>query len=177
MIAPVFVDTNVFVYWRDSTDTSKQVRATEWLTTLWRENRGRTRTQVLAEYYTVVSRKPGMRMPREAAWRDVQALRSWKPQPVDVELLDRAHAIELKHRLSWWDCQVVAAAQMQGCHLLLTEDLQDGATYDGVVTRSPFTMKVAEEAGAYTLPPRYPSRHRGRGRPRRNVGRGMSSDG
>jgi hypothetical protein len=55
--------------------------------------------------------------------------------------------------------------------LLLSEDLQDGADYGGIVVRSPFTLRVAEEKGAYTLPPRLASRHRGRGRPRKSAKR------
>jgi hypothetical protein len=50
---------------------------------------------------------------------------------------------------------------------MLTEDLQDKAEYDGVTVRNPFLLAVAEEAGAYPVPHRVPSRHRGRGRPRK----------
>ena len=62
---------------------------------------------------------------------------------------------------------VVAAAQLQGCALLLTEDLQDGAVYGGVTVRSPFTLDVREPAPAYTVAPLPNPRHRGRGRPRK----------
>jgi predicted nucleic acid-binding protein len=166
MTASVFVDTNILVYWRDSSDAAKQTRATEWLDTLWRERRGRTSTQVLAEYYSAVTRKQRVRMASEDAWRDVQALVSWNPCPVTVDLLNRARVIEHKYRLSWWDSQIVAAAQAQGCALLLTEDLQDGANYDGVVARNPFVLGVSEERTAYAPAPKSTSRYRGRGRPR-----------
>jgi predicted nucleic acid-binding protein len=166
MTAPVFVDTNVLVYWRDSTDAAKQLRATEWLDTLWRERRGRISTQVLAEYYSAVTRKSRLRMSQEDAWRDVQALLSWNPCAISVDVLNRAHAIEHTYRLSWWDSQVVAAAQLQGCALLLTEDLQDGANYDGVVARNPFVLGVSEEHASYVPAPKSSTRYRGRGRPR-----------
>jgi hypothetical protein len=102
----------------------------------------------------------------EEAWRDIQALISWNPFPVNVELLNRARVIENKYRLSWWDSQIVAAAQAQGCAMLLTEDLQDGAIYDGVVARNPFVLGVSEEHMAYALAPKSAARYRGRGRPR-----------
>jgi hypothetical protein len=86
-------------------------------------------------------------MAPEDAWRDVQALLSWKPHPINVELLNRARVIELKYRLSWWDSQIVAAAQAQGCQLLLTEDLQDGAIYDSVVARNPFPSRLTAVVG------------------------------
>jgi predicted nucleic acid-binding protein len=166
MTGPCFVDTDVLVYWRDARDPVKQLRAREWLELLWREQRGRTSMQVLAEFYSVMTRKFSTRITPDEAWRDVQAILAWKPQAIDSEILRRAHEIEVKHRLNWWDAQVVAAAQAQGCALLLSEDMQDGAEYGGVIVRSPFTLRIAEEAAAYAPAPRLEPKHRGRGRPR-----------
>ena len=168
MIAPVFVDTNIFVYARDPRDPVKRARAAEWLDLLWREQRGRTSAQVLSEYYSVVTRKATMGVAPEQAWEYVRALMAWNPQQIDGALAARAYLIEGRHRLSWWDCLIVAAAQAQGCALLLTEDLQDKAEYGGVTVRNPFLLAVAEEGSAYSVPQRVASRHRGRGRPRRN---------
>ncbi|MNC94307.1 hypothetical protein D3C83_111260 [compost metagenome] len=60
---------------------------------------------------------------------------------------------------------VVAAAQLQGCALLLTEDLQDGAAFGAVTVRSPFTLDVREPVAAYAAMPAMMPRHRPRGRP------------
>src|SRR5712692_5673330 len=59
----VFVDTNVLVYARDSSERTKHPRARAWLEMLWRERTGRLSTQVLHEYYVTVTRnlKPGLR--------------------------------------------------------------------------------------------------------------------
>ena len=165
MIAPCFVDTNVLIYWRDASDPVKQVRAREWLDTLWREQRGRTSVQVLSEFYSVMTRK-FTSVPRDETWRDVQSFMTWSPQPVDSDLMRRAREIEASFQLNWWDCLIVAAAQMQRCALLLTEDLQDGASYGGVIVKNPFKLGVAEEHSAYAAMPKVVSRHRGRGRPR-----------
>jgi predicted nucleic acid-binding protein len=167
MTAPVFVDTNIFVYARDSRDAAKRVRAREWLDVLWRDMRGRTSVQVLNEYYALLTQRAKFRVSRDTAWDDVRELLKWKPQELDGEVLTRAHAIEERFRLSWWDCLIVAAAQAQGCALLLTEDLQDGADYGGVIVRNPFVLGVAEEHTAYAPVQKLASRHRGRGRPRR----------
>ena len=175
MSARVFVDTNVFVYARESSEPQKRARACEWLELLWKELRGRTSVQVLNEYYSVITQQARFKVSREEAWSDIAELLEWRPQEIDREVMARAYDIEGRYRLNWWDCLIVGAAQAQECLLLLTEDLQDGASYDGVVVRSPFTLRIAEEAGAYTLPPRLPSRHRGRGRPRRNPPRAASS--
>src|SRR5262245_11716226 len=176
MTAHVFVDANVFVYARDPRDVAKQSLARDWLRLLWDDHRGRTSTQVLSEFYDVVTRKLRPRVANETAWEEVQSYLAWNPQPVNTEVLTRARDVERRHRLNWWDCLVIAAAQTQNCVLLLSEDLQDGGDYDGVIVRSPFTLRVAEEAGAYSLPPRLPSRHRGRGRPRTRPQRAATGD-
>jgi hypothetical protein len=62
---------------------------------------------------------------------------------------------------------IVAAAQLQECALLLTEDLQDGAVFGAATARSPFTLEVREAAATYTVERRGPPLHRPRGRPRR----------
>ncbi len=178
MTALVFVDTNLLIYARDPRNLAKRATATEWIRLLWNEERGRTSIQVLNEYYNVLTRKFRAVVQREDVWEDVQAyLSSWDPQPIDAEVLGCAHDVEIRYRLNWWDCLVVAAAQVQQCVLLLSEDLQDGADYGGVVVRSPFTLRIAEEAGAYSLPPRLVSRHRGRGRPRRTTIRSATASG
>jgi predicted nucleic acid-binding protein len=167
MTAPVFVDTNVLLYWRDGRDAAKQARAAEWLAHLWREKTGRTSTQVLSEYYVNVTRKLDPGLPADEAWDDVQALLAWDPQPIDGALLQRGQTVSSRYGLSWWDSLVVAAAQVQGCSLLLTEDLQDRADYGGVTVRNPFVLALGEEAAAYGAAAVVASRHRSRGRPRR----------
>jgi predicted nucleic acid-binding protein len=166
MIEPCFVDSNVFIYARDPGDPIKQKRANEWLFHLWREELGRTSVQVLSEFYSTVTRKLASPVVPADAWHEVQTLFAWDPQPVDVVLLKRAHDVEQRWRLSWWDSLIVAAAQLQRCGLLLSEDLHDGVVYGGVTVRSPFTLDVREPLPTYAVPAARP-RHRGRGRPRR----------
>jgi predicted nucleic acid-binding protein len=171
MTAPVFVDTNVLVYARDAGEPLKQARAAEWLAYLWRERAGRISTQVLSEYYVGVTRKlrPGL-SPQEA-WDDVQALCAWRPQAIDEGVLRRGREIEARYELVWWDSLIVAAAQAQGCAVLLSEDLQDGGMYGGVLVRSPFTLAVQEDLAVYAVVPSAARRHPPRGRPRTVVRR------
>jgi len=96
----------------------------------------------------------------------VHALLAWEPQAIDAPLLERGRSVGSRYGLSWWASLVVAAAQTQGCSLLLTEDLQDGAVYGGVSVRSPFTLSLDEGAAAYAAAPSAAQRPRRRGRPR-----------
>ena len=168
MTAPCFVDANVFVYARDARNAAKQARAVDWIARLWQGRSGRTSLQVLSEYYAVATRKLAPRISADEAWEDVRELFAWGPHPVDEALLRRAREVEQRWRLSWWDSMVVAAAQLQDCALLLSEDFQDGTVFAGVTVRSPFTQDVREPAAVYAgVPVVAASRHRGRGRPRK----------
>jgi predicted nucleic acid-binding protein len=169
MTVPVFVDTNVFVYARDASELIKQTAAENWIHQLWLEQRGRTSTQVLSEFYTTVTRKLDPGLGRDDAWQDVLALLAWEPQEIDRDLLVRARDIEGRFTLSWWDSLIVAAAQAQACPILLSEDLQHGMSFDGTVVVNPFTTSVAEARSDYpAAPPKAKSRHRPRGRPARS---------
>ena len=165
MTGPCFVDANVFVYARDPRDAQKQARAANWIGHLWRERLGRTSFQVLSEFYTVVTRKLTPRVADDLAWEEVTRYFSWGPHAADETLLRRAREIEQRFRLSWSDSMVVAAAQLQDCALLLTEDLHDGVMFGAVTVRSPFTLAVGEPSATYEAA-RAVSRHRPRGRPR-----------
>lgn len=164
-----FVDANVLIYARDPRDRAKQARAEQWIRNLFIQRCGRTSTQVLSEFYVVATRKLSPRVAADAAWDFVQDLMQWNPQPIDGSLLLRAREIEQRWRISWWDSMVVAAAQLQDCAILLTEDLQDGAVLGTVTVRNPFTFEVREPAASYGAGTALASLHRPRGRPRRTA--------
>ena len=166
MTAAVFVDTNVFVYARDASEPDKRSVAIQWLEELWREHRGRTSTQVLGEYYVTVTGKLPGRLDREIAWGHVRDLLAWEPEEISRELLGAAREIERRYATSWWDAMIVAAAQLQGCSILLSEDFQDGMIFGGVAVRNPFTARVAEQPVEHGVPRMTVARHRPRGRPR-----------
>ncbi len=166
MTGAVFVDTNILVYARDESEPVKRPIAVQWLGELWGEHRGRTSTQVLNEYYVTVTRKLRHPLDSDTAWSDVQDLFEWEPQEVTRDLLSRAREIETRYSTSWWDALIVAAAQLQDCSLLLSEDFQDGMTFGGLTVRDPFTARLAEEHPAYAAPRVAVARHRPRGRPR-----------
>ena len=161
-----FVDTNVLVYARDPYAGIKREIASDWMSKLWAEDAGRISFQVLGEFYVTVTRKLRETVDEGVAWAEVSDLLAWKPRAIDAELLKRAHEITLRYKLSWWDSQIVAAAQLQNCTLLLTEDLQDGADLGGVTVLNPFGNRVNEAVADYAAPiPIRGSTHPRRGRP------------
>jgi predicted nucleic acid-binding protein len=167
MTGPVFVDANVLLY-AHSDEAARRSRARNWIDHLWSTGLGRTSTQVLSEFYVNLKRKEFGVAP-EAAWQEVAVFLAWKPQGIDQELFTRARQVEQRFRISWWDSMVVAAAQVQNCAVLLTEDLHDGGAFGTLVVRSPFTLEIREPAAAYSVPPQLAGLHRPRGRPRRTA--------
>lgn len=141
---PTFVDSNILVYARDASEAHKQRRASAWMEHLWRSRSGRVSVQVLHEFYVVATRKLRPGLPRHEARRDVEALGAWEPVALDRPLTAEAWSLEDRFGLSFWDSLVVAAALRAGCERLLTEDLQDGQDYGGVVVCDPFAHPVDE---------------------------------
>jgi predicted nucleic acid-binding protein len=144
MIAPVFVDTNVFVYARQPQEALKQPVAAGWVTRLWSEHIGRTSMQTLNECYAVLTRKIEPAESSAEAWDYITDLMDWNPYPVGPDVAWRAREIQLRYALNWWDCLIVASAQIQECSTLLSEDMQDGASYGGVIVRNPFASAVRD---------------------------------
>lgn len=167
MTVPCFVDANVLVYAHNPAEELKCSVAKDLLQGLWSDLSGRTSVQALNEFYTTVTRKLSSPMGPDQAWAEVEEFFRWNPQQVDVALLRRGRQIEARYRLSWWDSLIVAAAQLQGCSLLYTEDLQHGAIFDGVRVVNPFVSQVQEEPAPYRVPVASP--HRPRGRPRKQA--------
>ena len=167
MTAAVFVDSNVLVYSRDTRDPVKHARAADWIATLWRDGTGRVSAQVLSECYYTLTRKLRPGLPHDEAWEDISALMAWRPQPIDVDVLQRSHELERRFAVNWWDSLIVAAAQLQGCALLLSEDLQDGMSFGTVTVRNPFLLQAEDRHAAYGKELGAVARHRGRGRPKR----------
>lgn len=159
MSALVFVDTSVLAYTHQASETIKQPLATQWIEKLWREQRGRTSTQVLGEYYETLTRKIVPAVAEKEAWAYVRTLFAWEPQAIDAGILLRAREIEQRYRLSWSDCLVVASAQAQGCTLLLSENLPDKSVFGVVTVRNPFTLSVHDETSEMYEASNVVSRH------------------
>lgn len=133
-----FVDTNVLVYARDTAVGQKQHRASEWMEHLWRTQSGRVSFQVLQEFFVTVTRKLRPGMDFAEAQKAVRRLFAWDPASIDNAVLEQAWTIQARYDVSFWDALVIATALLQKCERLLTEDLQDGQDFEGLVVANPF---------------------------------------
>lgn len=136
MAARSFLDTNVLVYTDDHDAQRKQAKALELVQQARLEGWGVVSTQILQEYFVAATTK--LRVPPEIARRKVELF--GRLNLVLVDLPDILGAIDLLrlHAIGFWDALVLRAAKRAGCTILLTEDLQHGARFDGVQVVNPF---------------------------------------
>ena len=92
----------------------------------------------LNEYFVTVTRKLAVPLPAEEATVAVRGIAELDVVPLTGELvlrgIDRAHDSEL----SLWDALIVEAARAAECDILMTEDLNDGQDFGGVLVSNPF---------------------------------------
>jgi predicted nucleic acid-binding protein len=133
-----FFDTNVLVYAfdRDSPEKSRIAHALM---------RGHVATgglllstQVLQEFYVVVTRKLARPLPEDTAFAALQRLAALPTVHVDTRLVLEAARRSQALTLSFCDALIVQAAIEGGATYLLSEDLQHGRRIDGVTIQNPF---------------------------------------
>lgn len=137
MTEPIFVDTNVWVYAVDGADPAKRERALEAIAPA----PGRdlvVSTQVLTEFYAVVTRKLAVPVSIEDGEAMVRQLSILPVVAIDSSLVVSAIAGSREWQISIWDALILRAAAVAGCRRLLSEDLADGTTYGSVVVENPF---------------------------------------
>jgi len=137
MIEPIFVDTNVWVYAVDAADPVKRERALE--ATAPAPGRDLVvSTQVLAEFYAVVTRKLAMPVRVDDAEAMVRLLALLPVVTIDAAVVVSAVTASRTWRISIWDALIIRAAEVAGCRRILSEDLAAGSTYGSVVVENPF---------------------------------------
>jgi predicted nucleic acid-binding protein len=99
--------------------------------------------QVLGELFYLLVRKTGYSPQRARSsiltWQD-----SFPLVETSGSILLMAIDLAAQHRLRIWDAVVLSAAASTGCRLLLSEDLQDGFTWNGVTVVNPFSKTPHE---------------------------------
>jgi predicted nucleic acid-binding protein len=94
--------------------------------------------QTLGELFSVFVRK-ARRSPASARaaildWRD-----SFPLIATSATVLTTALDLSTDYQVGIWDAVILSAAAEAGCRLLLSEDLQDGFTWNGATITNPFS--------------------------------------
>ena len=133
-----FIDTNVLVYAHDTDAGTRHTAAKALLAELWDSRNGSLSTQVLQEFYAVVTRKFKPPMPRAKARAIVAAYGEWCDAATEPQLIVAASRLEEEHTLSFWDSLIVQAAIQVGADRLVSEDLQHGRRFGSLTIENPF---------------------------------------
>jgi predicted nucleic acid-binding protein len=130
-----FVDTNVVVYAFDRADPAKQRRAIE---ILEGDRRLVLSTQVLLEAWWVLTRRLAEPLEKDQAAEVIDRLSELPVISTDSQLVRQAINTTRQHGLAIWDALIVEAARAAGCTHVLSEDVQHGHDFGGVVIENPF---------------------------------------
>jgi predicted nucleic acid-binding protein len=131
-----FVDTNILVYAHDRSAGNKHGSSIELLKRLFEKENGALSIQVLAEFYSVVTRKLGLAA--EHAESAITDYAGWSLHSTSHSDLLRAAGLQRRYGISWWDALIVNSAIQLGCSVLWSEDLRSGQRYGDVTVRNPF---------------------------------------
>lgn len=136
MSADSFLDTNILVYAaaHDESAVTKRRRALD----LIEAEEFALSAQVLQEFYVTVTRKFDVPLTPDEALDWIEQLEAFPCVPIDAALVKIGADISVRHRISYWDGSILAAAEVAGAGILYSEDLNDGQFYDGVQVINPF---------------------------------------
>ena len=134
-----FFDTNIVVYANDSRDERKQTLALDLLSQHLIKRTGVVSSQVFQEYASVALAK--LKQPIAVVTHQLHLMESFRVVLVEPALVRRALEIHQLYQLSFWDAQILAAAERAGCDQILSEDLNPGQFYVGVQCVNPFLQK------------------------------------
>jgi predicted nucleic acid-binding protein len=132
----VALDTNVMAYAEGVDDDRMQAIAMDLVLSL---PPGSTilPIQTLGELFNVLVRKGGRS--RDAARAAVLKWRDGFPViETSAAIMLAATDLAVDHRLNIWDSVILSAAAQAGCRLLLSQDFQNGFTWNGVTVTDPF---------------------------------------
>jgi predicted nucleic acid-binding protein len=139
MTARFFLDTNVFIYSFDLSSAAKAERSTHLIRQAVATRKGIVSYQVVQEFFNVALRRFVQPMTVAEAeqylstiFRPLLAIQS------SQALYSEALRLKDKHRLSWYDSLIVAAAIEGRCSVLYSEDLQAGQRFGDLQIENPY---------------------------------------
>lgn len=134
---PDFLDTNILVYAYDPSDPRKQQIARD-LVKRALAGEACVSSQVLAELATVLLHKASPRADSGSVVAVLDVLAPIKLITSGSDMVRRAVQAHAQYNLHFYDGLIVAAAERGGCSRILSEDMNSGQKYFGVLVENPF---------------------------------------
>jgi predicted nucleic acid-binding protein len=138
------VDTNILVYAYDRAELGKQKRARNILDWLESRNWGTVSTQILGEFFWIVTRKLAEPLTLREAYVELERhLRSWRTFEITRAVVLEAGRGCVRYQLPFWDAQIWATAKLNQIPGVLSEDFQHGRAIEGVEFVNPFKVELS----------------------------------
>lgn len=154
----VAFDTNILLYSVDHAgDAQKHELAVDLLDRAAAGGIAVLPLQALAEFYAVAVRKLKAPPDDAAAFVDLWG-RVFPVVPAGLADVADSMRVQRDHGLAFWDAMMWSVARRAGVRALLSEDLQDGRSLEGVVFLNPFAPQNAGRIDALLAMPPTPSR-------------------
>ncbi len=132
-----FFDTNVLVYMHDPRYAHKREIALRLFRKHLYTQTLVISTQVLQEFYVIVSRK--LENVRSGEARAItEAYTRLNVVVIQPEHIIQAIDLQARHPVSFWDGLILVGARAARATFVLSEDMGHGQTYDGVRVENPF---------------------------------------
>ncbi len=143
---PILIDTNLLIYLYDPNQSEKQNQSEHVLEQLELTCGGRLSVQVLAEFFSVATRKltPSF-TPAQALDQITLFTRLWPVYDLTPMIVMEAGRGVRDHKLSYYDAQVWATARLNQVPVVFSEDFDDGSILEGVHFVNPFSSKFLLE--------------------------------
>ncbi|HZZ17639.1 MAG TPA: PIN domain-containing protein [Candidatus Sulfotelmatobacter sp.] len=134
-----FLDTNIFVYTFDPHAPAKARKAVQLIRGAANTGEGIISYQVVQEFFSVAFKRFARPMSvAEAEQYFITVLRPLLAVHSSPTIYFEALRIAEKHRISWYDSLIVAAALEGQCDRLYSEDFQHGARIENLRIENPF---------------------------------------
>jgi predicted nucleic acid-binding protein len=139
MSARFFLDTNIFVYAFDANHPAKAKRAASLIRRAADTGEGIISCQVVQEFFNVALRRFAQPMTvAEAEQYLITVLRPLLAVNSSPAIYFEALRLRARHRISWYDSLIVAAAIAGRCERIYSEDFQSGRKLEGILIENPF---------------------------------------
>ena len=136
-----FIDTNVLIYAEASDVPAKQRTALDLLKRLYEEALGVLSTQVLQEYCNVALKK--LRLPAQHVRAQLDLYQQFEVIQVTPAIIQAGLDLHQTRSVAFYDAIIVASAQIAGCEVLWTEDMNAGESVGGLRIINPFAASQA----------------------------------
>ena len=131
-----FIDTNVLIYAEASDAPLKQLAALALLKEHFENTTGVLSTQVLQEYCNVALKR--LRLPAQHIRAQLDLYEQFEVVQTTPAVIRAGLDLHQTRSVAFYDALIMASAQLSGCSVLFSEDMNAGESMAGVLIINPF---------------------------------------